>query len=384
MLPLTAMFVFGTRPEAIKLAPVMWALRRRASQWHCVNVSTSQHTDLLRPILQEMRFPVHHDLQVMRQSQTPNEVLYRVLAELAPVVKAQRPDVLVVQGDTTTALAGALVGFHAGVPVAHVEAGLRVAADSTAPFPEEMNRRLISQLASLHFAATRQHAQALHNEGVGNDRVWVTGNPVVDALKWISRCAEPSWHLQARLQALQGQRIVLLTTHRRENQGPVMWGHLQAVAQFVQEHADVTVLFPVHPNPEVGRIAQEVLGQQERVHLLKPLGYGDFIHLLSRAWLVVSDSGGVQEEAPSLGKPLLILRDGTERAEVLACGIGRLAGLQGSAVLAHLRQAYADPSWADNARQARNPFGDGCAGERIAKVLTRQFAPQALVQATAS
>ncbi len=378
------MFVFGTRPEAIKLAPVMWALRRRASQWRCINVNTAQHEDLLRPILHELRFPVHHDLQVMRAGQGPNALLAKALSELTPVLETHRPDVLVVQGDTTTALAGALAGFHAGVPVAHVEAGLRVLAGSTAPFPEEMNRRLISQLASLHFAATRQHAQALHSEGVPAEQVWVTGNPVVDALRWISRCAEPSWHLRARLEALRGQRLLLLTTHRRENHGSVMWGHMQAVAQFVREYPDVSVLFPVHPNPEVRRMALQVLGGQERVHLLQPLGYADFIHLLSKAWLVVSDSGGVQEEAPSLGKPLLILRDCTERPEVLACGVGRLAGLQGGQVLQHLRQAHADTAWTDRVQHVRNPFGDGSAGERIAKALTRHLEGLTLAQATAS
>ncbi len=377
------MFVFGTRPEAIKLAPVMWALRRRASQWRCVNVNTSQHEDLLRPILHELRFPVHHDLQVMRAGQSPNDVLAKVLAELAPVVQAQRPDVLVVQGDTTTALAGALAGFHAGVPVAHVEAGLRVQAGATAPFPEEMNRRLVSQLASLHFAATRKHANALHGEGVAPDRVWVTGNPVVDALRWISRCAQPSSELRALLAALQGQRLVLLTTHRRENHGAVMQGHLQAVAQFVREHADVSVLFPVHPNPAVRRMAMQALGGQERVHLLKPLGYADFIHLLSQVWLVASDSGGIQEEAPSLCKPLLILRDCTERPEVLECGVGRLAGLHGPQLLQQLRQAYRDPSWEASVREVRNPFGDGSAGERVGKALTRHFAGQAMERVAA-
>jgi UDP-N-acetylglucosamine 2-epimerase (non-hydrolysing) len=378
------MFVFGTRPEAIKLAPVMWALRRRPQQWRCINVNTSQHEDLLQPMLGELHFPVHHDLRVMRASQSPNDVLSKVLALLAPLVHAERPDVLVVQGDTTTALAGAMVGFHARVPVAHVEAGLRVAPGATAPFPEEMNRRLISQLASLHYAATRQHAQALFSEGVPADRVWVTGNPVVDTLRWISRCAEPSWHLRARLQALQGQRLLVLTTHRRENQGAVMLGHLQAVAQFVREHADVSVLFPVHPSPAVRQMAEQVLGEQERVHLLKPLGYADFVHLLSHAWLVVSDSGGVQEEAPSLGKPLLILRDCTERPEVLACGVGRLAGLQGPQLLQHLRQAHADPAWASSVRTVPNPFGDGSAGERVGKALTRHFAPHALARVSAS
>lgn len=351
---------------------MIWALDRWPERWRCLTVCTSQHNELLRPFLSTLRIPVHLDLHCMRNNQTPAEVLVRVLPELTALVDAERPAAIVVQGDTTTALAGAMAGSYARVPVVHVEAGLRT-GNLQSPFPEEQHRRQITLLADLHLAATPRNAAALAAEGCAPDRVRVTGNTVVDALLWMREQARPSVELSKLLARLQGKRLLVLTTHRRENLGQVMRGHLQATGDFVRRHPDVAVVFPVHPNPQVQKVAHEVLANQERVHLIEPLPYGDFVHLLSQAWLVCSDSGGIQEEAPTLRKPVLILRDNTERPEVLECGVGRLAGHCPERLGAMLREAHADESWQRTAQQAQNPFGAGDGGERTVAALEERY-----------
>jgi UDP-N-acetylglucosamine 2-epimerase (non-hydrolysing) len=341
----TAVVLFGTRPEVIKLAPVVAALERR-SALDVVNVASSQHRDLSRPFAAAFGVRIDHDLDVMRQGQTPTEVCARVLTAFDRVIEAERPDMVLVQGDTTTALAGALAGFHRGVPVGHVEAGLRT-GDPASPFPEEMNRRLITRLASRHFAATARNVESLREEGVPEKDIVLTGNPVVDALQSILADGRPSPAV-------------------RELLGAVMTAHLAALRRFVEKHADVALVFPVHPNPAVRRATAEVLEGAERVWLLDPLDYADFIHLLSEAWLLVSDSGGVQEEAPTLGKPLLVLRENTERPEAIDCGVARLVGNDSQALEMLLERAHDDRSWFDQAARVDNPFGRGDAGERIA------------------
>ncbi len=378
----TVLIVFGTRPEAIKLAPVVWALQQANERWRCVTVCSSQHEELLRPLTGLLRLPVHHDLHCMRNSQTPADVLALVLQRLKPIIEAERPAAIVVQGDTSTALAGALAGFYAGVPVVHVEAGLRT-GNIASPFPEEMHRRQISLLADLHLAATAGNQAELLREGCAPQQVRVTGNTVVDALLWMRQNAQPSAALQTLLQRLAGQRLLVLTTHRRENFGAVMKGHLGAVRDFVQRHPDVHLVFPVHPNPQVVSLAHEVLGGQPRVHLIEPLHYSDFVHLLAAAWLVCSDSGGIQEEAPTLQKPVLILRDTTERAEVLDCGVGKLAGHCPDRLRLLLQQAYDDPSWQRTAQQATNPFGAGDAGQRILAALDERYGAKAVAEVQA-
>ena len=363
----TVLTLFGTRPEVIKLAPVIRALGRR-DDIRSVNVSSSQHTDLLHPFVRQLQLRIDHDLTVMTEGQSPADVLARVVAGLSRVIASERPDLLLVQGDTTTALAGALAGCYANVPVGHVEAGLRT-GNRHSPFPEEINRRLISRIAELHFAATRRNVDALLAEEVAGDRIFLTGNPVVDALQGILADAPPSAELGALLAGLAGKRLVTLTTHRRENAGEVMAGHLRALRRFVDRHDDVAVVFPVHPNPAVRAAAQAELAGAARIHCVAPLEYADFVHLLSRSWLIASDSGGIQEEAPTLGKPVLILRDTTERPEVLECGTGRLVGHSGARFEAMLEEAHADPAWAEHARSIGNPFGSGDAGERIAAVV---------------
>ncbi len=357
--------LFGTRPEIIKLAPVIWAMERYPDQWQSIAVSSSQHTDLLRPFIRDLSISVDHDLAVMTPGQTPSAVLARVIEAIEPLLIRERPDMVLVQGDTTTAIAGALAAFYAKIPVGHVEAGLRT-GNRHSPFPEEMNRRLITQLADYHFAATADNVKILLNEGVQTQNIILTGNPVVDALQHIlARSSASSTLSQLLLSIPLSQRIIVLTTHRRENFGQIMTSHLRALRRFVAKHEEVELIFPVHPNPSVRAVVGAEFADVKRIHCIDPLEYADFLHLLSRAWLIVSDSGGVQEEAPSLGKPLLVLRDTTERPEVLECGVGKLVGHSGDQLERMLEAAIVDESWFETVRQTKNPFGQGDAGERI-------------------
>ncbi|SFE53153.1 non-hydrolyzing UDP-N-acetylglucosamine 2-epimerase [Nitrosomonas sp. Nm166] len=364
----TILTLFGTRPEIIKLAPVIWAIERRRDIWRSVTVSSSQHTDLLRPFIREFGISIDHDLAVMTPGQTPNAVLARVIEAIEPLLLTERPDLVLVQGDTTTAIAGALAAFYARIPVAHVEAGLRT-GNRYSPFPEEMNRRLITQLADLHFAATSNNVEILIAEGVQKNCIVLTGNPVVDALQHILARSTASPSLSKLLDSITNKRLIVLTTHRRENFGEVMSSHLKALRRFVERHQDIELVFPVHPNPSVRAVVDAEFTGAERVHCIEPLEYADFLHLLSRAWLVVSDSGGVQEEAPSLGKPLLVLRDTTERPEVLDCGIGRLVGHSGERLEEMLETALVDKTWLSIVSTTENPFGKGDAGEKIASAI---------------
>lgn len=360
--------LFGTRPEIIKLAPVLRALERRGDRFRVRNVASSQHTDLLHPFARHFGVRIDDDLGVMEADQTPTQVASRVLAGLEPILARERPDVLLVQGDTTTALAGALAAFQAGVPVAHVEAGLR-SGDDASPFPEEMNRRVVSRVARFHFAPTRHNVETLVSEGVPREHIALTGNPVVDALCRTLERERPSPELAAHLAAIRRPRLLVVTTHRRESFGEVLRDNLAVVRDFTRRHADVAVAFPVHPNPHVRGPAHEILADAPGVHLLDPLGYPDFVHLLSRAWLVASDSGGIQEEAPTLGVPLLVLRENTERPEAIEAGVAKLVGGDPARFAEMLEEAYADDDWLRRVREAENPFGKGDSGERIASAL---------------
>lgn len=356
--------LFGTRPEVIKLAPVVRRLEAEGDAFAAVNVSSGQHTDLLAPFVRLFGLRVDHDLRVMEPGQTPNRVCSKVLSALDAVLAQEKPDLVLVQGDTTTALAGALAAFHHRVPVGHVEAGLR-SGDPLSPYPEEMNRRLITRVAACHFAATERNRATLLAEGVAPESVFVTGNPVVDSLRYILSRRTVSPAAEALLRETQGLKRVVLTTHRRESFGDVMAGNLRVLRGFVERHADVVLLFPVHPNPQVRRAAEAALSGHPRVRLLEPLDSFDFIGLMAQAWLLVSDSGGVQEEAPTLGKPLLVLRENTERPEAVECGVARLVGADPARLRELLEAFYHDGAWAEQVRTVANPFGQGDSGERI-------------------
>lgn len=369
----TILTLFGTRPEIIKLAPVIRAIERRLDTWRSITVSSSQHTDLLQPFIREFDISIDHDLAVMTHGQTPTGVLGRVIEAIEPLLLADRPDLVLVQGDTTTAIAGALAAFYTRIPVAHVEAGLRT-GNRYSPFPEEINRRLITQIADLHFAATQDNVEILLAEGVHKKSIALTGNPVIDALQHILARSTASPSLSKLLDSITDKRLIVLTAHRRENFGQVMTSHLRALRRFVGRHQDVELVFPVHPNPSVRAVVDAEFTGAERIHCIEPLEYADFLHLLSRAWLVVSDSGGVQEEAPSLGKPLLILRDTTERPEVLDCGVGRLVGHSGERLEEMLETSLIDNAWFEAVSTTENPFGKGDAGEKIASAIMQFLA----------
>jgi UDP-N-acetylglucosamine 2-epimerase (non-hydrolysing) len=295
----------------------------------------------------------------------------RTIEGIAGLLRAGRPDVLIVQGDTTAAMASGLAAFNDEIPVVHLEAGLRT-HQLLSPFPEEMNRRLITQIATLHFAATDMNRANLLAENVAASDVIVTGNPVVDSLHAMLRGLEPSERISGILTATATKKRILLTTHRRESFGDLMSGNLKVLRQFVERHEDVCLLFPVHPNPNVRAVTSEILGDAANIHLLDPLDYSDFLELMRSAWLVVSDSGGVQEEAPSLGKPLLVIRENTERPEALESGVAKLV-TKPAELRRSLEDNYAADTWLRSVEAIANPFGDGRAAERIANSIAQKL-----------
>ncbi len=355
--------VFGTRPEAIKLAPVIRAIAAHP-RLSAINVISGQHTTLLDPIVRLFELEVHHNLAIMQPEQTPTQVCARVLGLLEPVLQEERPDLLLVQGDTSTVLAASLAGFHCGVPVGHVEAGLRT-SDPRSPFPEEMNRRLVTRLARYHFAATPRNRETLLREGVPEAQIIVTGNPVVDALQMIRARGAQSVQAEQLLESTAGWKRLTVTTHRRESFGARMEGNLRVLREFIESHDDTCMVFPVHPNPKVTTAVDRVLRGHPRIRLLAPLDYQDFVALLSASWLVVSDSGGVQEEAPSLGVPLLVARENTERPEAIESGVARLVGEGPEKLARMLQEAYQEGEWRSRILQTENPFGRGDSAQRI-------------------
>ena len=368
--------VFGTRPEVIKLAPIIRELEWYAETCETVNVTSAQHTDLLYPFIRKFGIRIARDLRVMEPNQTPNTVCARVLTALDPILADERPDLLLVQGDTTTALAGALAGFHRRIPVGHVEAGLR-SGDPYSPYPEEMNRRLITRLATYHFAATAHNRRALLSEAVPLDHIFVTGNPVVDSLNAMLETTSTTPAIADLLQATTGLKRLVLTTHRRESFGHTMEGNLKALRDFVSRHADVGLIFPVHPNPAVVDAGTRLLSGHPRIHLIQPMDYQDFVVLLSHAWLIASDSGGIQEEAPSLGKALLVLRENTERPEAIQSGVARLVGGSPERLAAMLEEVYQDGTWLDDVRRIDNPFGRGDSGKQIVQIILKVLGTEA-------
>ena len=372
---LSVLTLFGTRPEVIKLAPVIRRFEELPDQFSTINVASAQHTSLLYPFAESFGVRIDRDLQVMRPDQSPSAVCARVLTALQPILETVKPDVVIVQGDTTTTLAGALAGFYSGIPVAHVEAGLRT-DDPRSPFPEEMNRRLVTRLATIHLAATEHNRRTLLAEGVPDDAITVTGNPVVDALHEILHRPREGSALDAVLGQSRGKRRIVLTTHRRESLGQTMRENLAVLRRYVEDHDDCVVIFPIHPNPSVVATANAVLQDHPRIHLIDPLGYEDFIHLLSQSWLIVSDSGGVQEEAPTLGKPVLILRENTERPEAVQAGVAKLVGGDPRRLADLLDDVTRDDSWIASVREIENPFGRGDSGRRIVTAVARGMGVQ--------
>lgn len=361
----TALLVVGTRPEAIKMAPVFRALQEQGVL-RPVLVATSQHRQLLRQALEPFDLKPDVDLDIMTEDQTPAQVASQVLALLPPVMAEFEPAWVVVQGDTTTAMASAVAAFYHRVPVAHVEAGLR-SFRLEAPFPEEFNRRAVAVACSLHFAPTPRARDNLLREGVPSEQIRVVGNTVVDAVRWIlARLPSPP---------PDGRRRVLVTLHRRESFGPPLARVLAALRQLAQRHhPQVQITFPVHPNPRVRQLAEEVLAGVPGVELVPPLDYPQFLQEFRRARVVLSDSGGVQEEAPTVGVPVLVAREVTERPEAVESGWARLVGTDPQAITENLEALLFDDQLWERAKGKENPFGDGRAGQRIAEALAA-FSP---------
>ncbi|MBY0337219.1 MAG: UDP-N-acetylglucosamine 2-epimerase (non-hydrolyzing) [Acetobacteraceae bacterium] len=361
----------GTRPEAIKLFPVILALKADP-RFECRVCATAQHREMLDQVLRLAAVAPDRDLDLMRPGQTLTSITTGVLETFGPVLEAEHPDWVVVQGDTTTAMAGALAAFYRKVPVAHVEAGLRT-GNMHAPFPEEANRRLVGVLASLHFAPTERARAALLAENVAPQRVVVTGNTVVDALlatrAQLGAHAAETAALRAALPAAgDSRRVILVTAHRRENLDGGM-ERIAAALRTLADRGDTFVAFPVHPNPRVRGPMEAMLGDHPSIALLPPLDYLPFIAALDRCDFVLTDSGGVQEEAPSFGKPVLVMRDVTERPEAVEAGTSRLVGSQTERILAEATRLLDDPAAHAAMRRAHNPYGDGRAAERIRDAL---------------
>lgn len=368
---LKVMTIFGTRPEAIKMAPLVKALEAAPDMESIVTV-TAQHREMLDQVLHLFAITPDYDLNIMSQGQTLYDVTTRALMGLKDVISEAKPDVVLVHGDTTTTFAGALASFYQEVPVGHVEAGLRT-GNIYSPFPEEMNRKLTGSIATYHFAPTDSSESNLLKENISPDHLYVTGNTVIDALK--TTVKEDYDFKNDLLNSLNysNRKIILMTTHRRENLGAPMRQVYQAIRRLVEEYDDVEVIFPVHKNPKVREIVREELGHMERIHLIDPLDYEPFANVMARSYLLMTDSGGIQEEAPALGKPVLVLRDTTERPEAVKAGTVRLVGTDLDTVYEAAKELIVDQEAYHHMSNAVNPYGDGQASRRIIEALRYEF-----------
>ncbi|MGI6037444.1 MAG: non-hydrolyzing UDP-N-acetylglucosamine 2-epimerase [Limnochordia bacterium] len=364
------MMIFGTRPEGIKMAPLYHALKKGGRFLPCVAV-TGQHREMLHQVLELFQIPADYDLDIMQPGQSLTEITSRVLGGLEGILKEAQPDLVLVHGDTTTTFSASLAAFYQQIPVGHVEAGLR-SYDPYNPYPEEMNRRLTAQLARLHFSPTPQARENLLGENIDPESIFITGNTVIDALLGM---VEPAYPFQdPQLAALDFmKKIMVVTLHRRENWGQPLENILAALRAVMAEEKDVEMVFSLHKNPRVREPVRQYLGGQPRVHLIEPPHYREFANLLARSYLVVTDSGGLQEEAPALGKPVLVLRETTERPEGLEAGTVRLLGTEERHVYQGITQILRDPREYAQMAQAINPYGDGQAALRIAQILHWYF-----------
>jgi UDP-N-acetylglucosamine 2-epimerase (non-hydrolysing) len=361
--------IVGTRPELIKMAPVYSALRSRPAM-RVTLLATAQHREMLDQMCAAFGIAPDIDLDLMQPAQEPDQIMARVVARVGRALAELEPDVVLVQGDTTTCLGAALAGFYAGRPIGHVEAGLRT-HDLAAPWPEEMNRRLTDSLSRWRFAPTERAAANLRAEGISEGSIHVVGNTVVDsllvALKRVR--AVPAVVPGLPASALAGRRLILVTGHRRESFGAPFREFCEALREVVETHPGTVIVYPVHLNPNVQRPAREILGGHERIHLIAPLDYLSFVGLLARCYLVITDSGGVQEEAPSLGKPVLLTRSVTARRESVELGLARLVGTSREAIVSETARLLGDPAAYAAMSRVSHPYGDGRAGERIADII---------------
>ena len=357
------MLVFGTRPEAIKMCPLVKELKSRDNTKTIVCV-TGQHRQMLDQVLDTFDVKPDYDLAVMKERQTLFDITNTILTKIRQVLEVERPDVVLVHGDTSTTFVTALACFYLQIPVGHVEAGLRT-YDIYSPYPEEFNRQAVGIISRYHFAPTQMAMQNLTNEGKKADTIYVTGNTAIDALQTTVREDYSHPHLEWA----NNSRLIMITAHRRENLGEPMRNMFRAIRRVMDEHPDVKAIYPIHMNPVVRQTADEILSGTDRIRIIEPLDVIDFHNFLSRCYLVLTDSGGIQEEAPSLGKPVLVMRDTTERPEGIAAGTLKLVGTSEEVIYQNFKQLLEDQSEYARMSNASNPYGDGKASQRIADIL---------------
>ena len=366
---LKVMVVFGTRPEAIKMAPLVLELQKHSDCIESITVVTAQHRQMLDQVLETFRIQPNYDLDIMGKNQSLLDITAKILQKFDSVVKEENPDIILVHGDTTTTFVASLVAFYNQVRIGHVEAGLRT-FDKYSPFPEEMNRQMTDNLSDLYFAPTSESKENLLKENHPESAIFITGNTAIDALKLT---VQSDYYHQVLDQLDPSKKLILVTMHRRENQGQPMRDVFGALREMVDRHSEIEVVYPVHLSPAVQEAAKDILGGHDRIHLIEPLDVLDFHNLASKSYFIMTDSGGVQEEAPSLGKPVLVLRDTTERPEGVRAGTLRLVGTEPSRVKETMEALLTDDTLYENMSQAPNPYGDGKASERIVNAIKSYF-----------
>lgn len=369
MKKIKVMTVFGTRPEAIKMAPLVLELQKQSQRFEAITTVSAQHREMLDQVLDIFHIKPDYDLNIMHARQTLTDITSNVLINLDKILKEAKPDIVLVHGDTTTTFAASVAAFYNQIPIGHVEAGLRT-WEKYSPYPEEMNRQMTDAMTDLYFAPTNQSKANLLKENHKEDNIYITGNTAIDALK---QTVDKEYHHDILDKVSPDNKLILLTMHRRENQGEPMRRVFKVVREVVESRENVEVIYPVHLSPAVQEAAKEILGNTERIHLISPLDVVDFHNLAARSYFIMTDSGGVQEEAPSLGKPVLVLRDTTERPEGVEVGTLKLVGTESEKVKKEMEELLDNDAEYQRMAQAKNPYGDGKASERILDAIAYYF-----------
>lgn len=369
MKKIKVMTVFGTRPEAIKMAPLVLELQKQSQRFEAITTVSAQHREMLDQVLDIFHIKPDYDLNIMHARQTLTDITSNVLINLDKILKEAKPDIVLVHGDTTTTFAASVAAFYNQIPIGHVEAGLRT-WEKYSPYPEEMNRQMTDAMTDLYFAPTNQSKANLLKENHKEDNIYITGNTAIDALK---QTVDKEYHHDILDKVSPDNKLILLTMHRRENQGEPMRRVFKVIREVVESREDVEVIYPVHLSPAVQEAAKEILGNTERIHLISPLDVVDFHNLAARSYFIMTDSGGVQEEAPSLGKPVLVLRDTTERPEGVEAGTLKLVGTESKKVKKEMEELLDNDAEYQRMAQAKNPYGDGKASERILDAIAYYF-----------
>lgn len=369
MKKIKVMTVFGTRPEAIKMAPLVLELQKQSQRFETITTVSAQHREMLDQVLDIFHIKPDYDLNIMHARQTLTDITSNVLINLDKILKEAKPDIVLVHGDTTTTFSASVAAFYNQIPIGHVEAGLRT-WEKYSPYPEEMNRQMTDAMTDLYFAPTNQSKANLLKENHKEDNIYITGNTAIDALK---QTVDKEYHHDILDKISPDNKLILLTMHRRENQGEPMRRVFKVIREVVESREDVEVIYPVHLSPAVQEVAKEILGNTERIHLISPLDVVDFHNLAARSYFIMTDSGGVQEEAPSLGKPVLVLRDTTERPEGVEAGTLKLVGTESKKVKKEMEELLDNDAEYRRMAQAKNPYGDGKASERILDAIAYYF-----------